>query len=126
LFLLLLLLLTTPWSRILLQRLIIIQLVQEFPAFYVTQRFITVFTATRPYPEPDESSPQLSPTLFSKIHSKIISSHLLIGLPSSHFRPGLPIKILYAFIISPMRATCHAHLNLDLITLMIFGKWCML
>jgi hypothetical protein len=34
---------------------------QEIPAFYKTQRFITVFTGS--YPEPDESSPHL-PTSF--------------------------------------------------------------
>jgi hypothetical protein len=41
-------------------KLIRTQLVNEFPAFYGTRRFITVFTGARhwPYTEPDESNPQ--------------------------------------------------------------------
>jgi hypothetical protein len=34
----------TPWSRLLLEKLIVIQLVKKFPAFYRTLKFITVFT----------------------------------------------------------------------------------
>jgi hypothetical protein len=34
----------TPWSRGLLEKLTVLQLVKKFPAFYGTQRFITVFT----------------------------------------------------------------------------------
>jgi hypothetical protein len=33
----------------------IVQLLKNFPAFYGTRRFITVFTG--PYPEPDQSNP---------------------------------------------------------------------
>jgi hypothetical protein len=47
----------TPWSSVLLEKLIVTQLV-KFPTFYGTRMFITVFTrpATRPFPEPDESN----------------------------------------------------------------------
>jgi hypothetical protein len=34
----------TPWGRVLLEKLIVTRLVNEFPAFNVTRRFITVFT----------------------------------------------------------------------------------
>jgi hypothetical protein len=34
----------TPWSRGLLEKLTVSQLVKKFPAFYGTQRFITAFT----------------------------------------------------------------------------------
>jgi hypothetical protein len=36
----------TQWRRALLEKLIVTQLVKKFPAFYVTGRFITVFTRT--------------------------------------------------------------------------------
>jgi hypothetical protein len=51
----------------------------------------------------------------------ILSSHLSLGLPSSLFPSGFQTKILYAFIVSPMRTTRLAHLILlDLIILIIF------
>jgi len=77
--------------------------------------FITVFTepGTRPYPEPDESSPPIL----------ILFSHLHLGIPSSFFISGFPTKILYEFLISSIRATCPAHIILlDLITQIIFDN----
>jgi hypothetical protein len=37
----------TQWSRVPLHKLIVIQKVKKFPAFYGTRWFITVFTRTR-------------------------------------------------------------------------------
>jgi len=37
--------LLTPWSRVLLEKLIGFQLVKKFPALYGTRRFITAFTS---------------------------------------------------------------------------------
>ena len=39
--------LLTPWSRVLLEKLIDLQLVKKFPAFYGTRRFITALTSAR-------------------------------------------------------------------------------
>jgi len=39
--------LLTPWNRVLLERLTDFQLVQKFPAFYGTRKFITTFTSAR-------------------------------------------------------------------------------
>ena len=39
--------LLTPWSRVLLEKLIGFQLVKKFPAFYGTRKFITAFTSAR-------------------------------------------------------------------------------
>jgi hypothetical protein len=33
----------TPWNRVLLEKLTVTQLVKKFPAFYGSQRFVTVF-----------------------------------------------------------------------------------
>jgi hypothetical protein len=59
----------TPWSRILLQKLIVPHLVKKFPAFYGTQRFITVFTTAchLALSEPDESTPHSPNLCFFKI-----------------------------------------------------------
>ena len=39
--------LLTPWSRVIIEKLIGSQLVKKFPAFYGTRRFITAFTSAR-------------------------------------------------------------------------------
>jgi hypothetical protein len=39
--------LLTPWSKVLLEKLIGSQLVKKFPAFYGTRRFIAAFTRAR-------------------------------------------------------------------------------
>jgi hypothetical protein len=52
-----------------------------------------------------------------------LPTHLRLGLPSGLFPPGVPANILYAFLFSPIRATCPAHLiPLDLIILDILGE----
>jgi len=55
--------------------------------------------------------------------SLISSSQLRLGLPSGLFPSGFPIKILYAFFFSPMRATCAVDpILVDLITLIRFDE----
>jgi hypothetical protein len=50
----------------------------------------------------------------------ILSSHLCPGLPCGLYPSGFPTKIIYEFLLSPIRATCPVHL--DLIILIIFGE----
>jgi hypothetical protein len=53
----------------------------------------------------------------------ILSIHLHIGLPSGLLPSDIPINILYAFLLYPLRATRPAHRTFrDFIVLIIFGE----
>jgi hypothetical protein len=61
--------------------------------------------------------------IYFYLYVLILSFHLRLGLPSGVFHSGFPTKILYDFLMSPMRDKCPTHLiPLDFITLMIFGE----
>ena len=116
--------LLTPWSRVLLEKLTVSKLVNKFPTFYGTRRFIIAFTSARHLSLSWAGSIQsipLHPT--SWISILILSSHLRLGLPSGLFTSGFSTKTPYAFLLSPLRATCPAHLILlDFIARTILGE----
>ena len=103
--------LLTPWCRVLLEQLTVLQLIKKFPAFHGTLRFITALTSVR-HLSLSCASPIQSiyphPTSWRSI--LILSTHLRLGLSSGLFPSGFPTKTLYTPLSSPIRATCPAHL----------------
>jgi hypothetical protein len=102
----------TPWSRVLIEKLIVTQLINNFFSFYGNRNFITVFITLVP--------------ILSQMHS--VHTSLLSPKIHSHLRLGFLSTLPFRFsnqnvvYISPMRATWPAHpILLDLIILTIFG-----
>jgi len=78
--------------------------------------------ATGPYSE-SHNIHSASFYLISLRSILILFSLMCLDLLSGLLPSGFLTKILYAFLIAPMYATCPTHLIfLDLITLMIFGE----
>jgi len=98
----------TPWSRVLLEKLSIAQLIIHSPLCIQPEVSLPCSrqSATGPYPELHAYSPHPL-TLFPKIHSSIL--YLCLGLQSSFslhvFRP-----IIFYAVICPVHATCHVSL----------------
>ena len=116
--------LLTPWCRVLLENLTGLQLVNKFPAFHRTRRFITALTSFR-HLSLSWASPIQSvyphPTSWRSV--LILSTHLRLGLPSGLLPSGFPTKTLYTPLSSPIRATCPAPLIfLDFITRTLLGE----
>ena len=94
-----------------------------FSAFYGTQRFIAAFTNARHLFLSWARSIQFMPSHPTYWISFLMTSHLCLALPSGLVPSGFPTEILYAPLLSPIHATCSAHLNLlDLITRTILGE----
>jgi hypothetical protein len=97
---------------------------KNFPIFYGTQKFITVFTRALHWSLSwARSIHSIPPHPIPLRFILMLSSYLRLGLPSDLYPSGFSTKILYAFLFSPIRATCPAHLILlDLIILRILGE----
>jgi hypothetical protein len=116
--------LLAPCSTLLLEKLDASHLVNKFLAFDRTRRFITALTSARHLSLSWASSIQSvlpHPTSWSSI--LILPSHLRLGYTSGLFTSGFPHQILFTPLLSPIRATCPAHLILlNFITRTVLGE----
>jgi hypothetical protein len=93
--------LTHSWTWALLEKLPIVQLLKNFPAYYGTRRFITVFTRALHWSLFWARSIQSILSHSISLRSiLILSTHLLHVLPSGIFPSGIPTNLLYAFLSS--------------------------
>ena len=88
--------LLTPWCRVLLEKLTGLQLVNKFPAFHGTRKFITALTSVRhlslSWASPIQS---IYPHPTSWRFILILTTHLRLGFPSGLLPSVFPTKTLY-------------------------------
>jgi hypothetical protein len=88
--------LTHSWSWALLEKLSIVQLLKNFPAFYGIRRFLTMLTGALHWSLSCARLIQSTPSHPISLRSiLILSTHLHLGLPSGRVPSGIPINILY-------------------------------
>ena len=83
---------------------LVLQLINKFPAFYGTRKFITVLTSARHLSlslANSIQSPQSLPTSSRSV--LVLSSYLRLGLPNGFFPSGFPTFVH----TSPFLHTCH-------------------
>jgi hypothetical protein len=112
------------WSWALLDKLPVLQLLKNFPAFYGSRTSITVFTKALHcslfWVRSIQSTP---PHPLSLKINLTLSTHLSLGLPSGLFPSGFRTNYPTCIYLLPIRATCPANfILLDLVILVILGE----
>ena len=116
--------LLTPWRRVFLENQTGFQLVKKFSAFFWEPKFhYYIHNSQPPVPILSQINPVHDPSSHFLMIHLILSSHLRLGLPSGHLPSSFPTKTLHAPLLSPISATCPAHLIiLNVITRIMLGK----
>jgi len=109
----------TPWSRVILEKLRVTQLVKKYPACYRTQRFIIVFTIAWHWSLSLDRWFQSTPSHLISITSILkLSSQLHLCLQSGLFPSGSSTNISHFSSLTCM-SQCPAHHILNLITIYV-------
>ena len=91
----------TPWSRVLPEKPTGPQLVKKFPAFYETQRFITVFTTAR--------------------HLSLYWARSIYSMPTSHLsKIRFNIISLISYTQDNILPSAYVHLSSSVVTVVTF------